>query len=331
MNLKVDVNIDGRIRDTAAALLLTKFVAEQKAYRWHLLKERTLDHLEHVAARMHPFAELVRRLSDKWWMHSFYSIAVLLDNAGDAYRVPEALSQQIPELTEQNYAELFWDFQLQADLDQLWHQTREDWQQCVQDCRVLLEEADVELFLNQFYGGASRGLAVVPNPLDPAAFGFAPSNAQSCYSIVGPPAIEAKSAPDVRYAAWGTKLAELVVHEFSHALFGAARGGRPDLANRTDHLADRMNLRGYFPRMYNTWESQLDELDIRAIETVYLKWKRGPPAAQARIRSEEDSYGLSLLAPMYNALERYFAARRTGKSERLSDFLPDLVEEMETW
>ena len=100
MNLKVDVNIDGRIRDTAAALLLTKFVAEQKAYRWHLLKERTLDHLEHVAARMHPFAELVRRLSDKWWMHSFY---YALERYFAARRTGkfERLSDFLPDLVEE--------------------------------------------------------------------------------------------------------------------------------------------------------------------------------------------------------------------------------------
>jgi hypothetical protein len=331
MDTTVEVVVDSKIRDTSAALLLTKFVDEQRHYRWHPLKERTLKHLERVKAHSHPFADLACQLSGKWWMHSFYSIAALLQGTAEGYQVPGALSQQIPELADNRYAELLWDFGLEAGLAELWVQTAEDWQQCVEDCRLLLTEAQVDSFLQLFYGRTTRRLAVVPNPLDPAAFGFAPSNSETCFSTVGPPAIEKSSPEEVRYAAWGVKLAEMVVHEFSHPLSAAARASVPDFADRTEHLAGRMQLRGYFPRMYDTWESQLDELAIRATEAVYLKWRRGSSAAMSRIRAEEESYGLALLEPMYSALDGYFLGLSSGASQDLTSFLPDLAAEMGTW
>jgi len=67
-----------------------------------------------------------------------------------------------------------------------------------------------------------------------------------------------------------------------------------------------MQLKSYFPRMYDTWEIQLDELAIRATETVYLNWRRCRSVAMSRIRVEEENYGLALLGPMYTALDGYF-------------------------
>jgi len=41
-------------------------------------------------------------------------------------------------------------------MKQLWCRMQVDWQQCVQDCRLLLDETQVDSFLDLFYGGTMR-------------------------------------------------------------------------------------------------------------------------------------------------------------------------------
>ncbi|HHV55648.1 MAG TPA: hypothetical protein GXX55_09415 [Firmicutes bacterium] len=53
--------------------------------------------------RNHPFVELVNKLSAQWWMHVFYSTAVLLETDDFGFRIPPEpyVPDRMPELAQQ--------------------------------------------------------------------------------------------------------------------------------------------------------------------------------------------------------------------------------------
>ena len=324
------VRIEETVRTTASGLLFTRFADEQSTYKWHPLKSKALTHL--APLREHPFVVLLKRLATQWWMNSFYSVSVLLESCDrGGYRTPEALSNQIPELLSEGYSDLLWEFQCAPLLAELWETTSDLWSGVARECEQLLGSCRVGEFLQTFYGEADRRLTVVPNPLDPASFGFAPSNAENYFSLVASPAIPRTEAREVTYTEWGPSFAGLVIHEFSHALLMSARRNCPSLIDETRHLADWMSPRGYFATMYTTWDIQFDEVFIRAVEALWCQVTEGDAAARQKLEDEERKYGISLIHPMYGALRDYLAHRNEGKYGGLRDFLPELCQRMVNW
>jgi hypothetical protein len=93
----------------------------------------------------------------------------------------------------------------------------------------------------------------------------------------------------------------------------------------------RMSPRGYFAKMYDTWEIQFDELFIRAVEALYLVETEGMDAAQRELTDQETKYGISLVFPVFESLREYVQDRRRGSYDGLSAFLPELASQMTKW
>ncbi|MCD4753029.1 MAG: DUF4932 domain-containing protein [Anaerolineaceae bacterium] len=326
--MPLQVRFDERIRLTASALLLTRFQHEQNQFKWHSLKNIVLAHIEPF--QHHPFIDLLSQLSEKWWMHRFYSIAVLLEPREGAFRASEELTRQIPELGIVPYNELLWQFSQESRIQDLWLSTSHLWEQVIADCSTLLVDGKVEEFLTDVYGPTVRNLIVVPNPLDPAAFGFGALNAESMFSIIGPPAIPVTDSREPGYLEWGSDLANLVVHEFSHPLLTSTKG-HANLVEATKHLAEHITARGYFVRMYDSWEGQIDEIIIRAIEVLYLLETQGDAAAETKLEKEMSEYGIHLIRPIFDLLRSYLEERHRGKYAGLADFIPDFLLQIAAW
>ena len=336
--MAVNVCVDDRIRVTASALLLTRFSSYRSEVKSHPLKARVLAHV--TPLRNHPFIELVNKLSSQWWMHVFYSTAVLLETDDFGFRIPPdpyvpdrmpELAQQIMQLRVQRYDELMSQFYEDSRLERFWEDTSDLWEQVITDCETLLGHAKVEEFLSELHGPITRHLTIVPNPLDPAGFGFGTSNAESLFTIVGPPEIPHSDSREVRYAEWGTTLATMAIHEFSHSLLARAGDNLSKLIEATKHLAEQMAPRGYFTQSYPDWASQLEEILIRAIEALYLLESEGASAAESRLAQQESWYGITLIRPVFQSLNAYLVERRRGKYGGLADFIPDLANEMAGW
>lgn len=323
------IRLDNRIRLTASALLLTRFCHEQSQFKWHPLKRDVLSHVTQL--KDHPFAGLLSRLAECWFLNSFYSISFLLEPTERGYLIPKALREQIPELYSERYGELLWDFQQAAELERTWNESANLWDQTVKDCKALLKGGGVEEFLDLVYGPTTAQFIIVPNPLDPASFGFGIRNAEGYFSIVAPPAIPISDHREAHYLEWGTRLNKIVVHELSHSLLGTARSRYPEFIESTKHLARRMSPRGYFAKMYNTWEIQFDELFIRAIEALYLVETEGMDAARRELTDQETKYGISLVFPVFESLREYVQNRRMGSYDDLGAFLPELAGQMTKW
>lgn len=123
MNLVV--RYDDRIRLTASALLLTKFVHENTEFKWHPLKVQTLRYIEHL--KDHPFIVLVNELSTRHWMNDFYSIAVLVNWSGSRFLLPDSVYNQMPHLRSGQYTELMTQFYADSKLNFLWRENSEEW------------------------------------------------------------------------------------------------------------------------------------------------------------------------------------------------------------
>ena len=322
------VDIDDRVRNTASVLLLTKFVDENTGSREHPVRIAVRKHLE--GQRDHPFAALCRRLAEDHWMSAFYCYAVLIDwQATDEMEPQDPCAQSWQrDFDRSGYGAGLRRFAVESHLPALWERTAEAWAEVVADCEGLLAEAEIESFLTRLYGETDLRLVLLPNPLDPPTFGFGPRVGESAYSIVGPPQVRDGA---VTYRSYGPQLANLAFHEFSHSLWSDCMKSLPSLADDTAFLADGMELKSWFPRMYPTWPEQLDELVIRASTALYVRERRGDAEARSLLEKEKTEFGLTRIDRVYRCLKEYLGARERGEYEGLRDYLPMLTKDLARW
>lgn len=89
-----------------------------------------------------------------------------------------------------------------------------------------------------------------------------------------------------------------------------------------------MTLKGWFPKMYLTWEEQFDEIFIRAATALYCEQLEGEASARTMLDKEKEKFGIDVIDHMFWCLREYLSARRRGEYHSLSEYLPVLAEEL---
>ena len=335
--MAIEVHIDDRIRVVSSVMLLTDFVHEnEKCGRPHPLKTRTIEYLSsHVS---HPCVDVARKLAAKYWMYSFHSYAIQrCERVGNFYPVGEAPPQEDPlkeddfkDFTDANFGSLLHQFYIDSELQTLWDATESDWEAARADCADIVRTSGLDEFIDLFFGKSKYHMSLIPNPLDPPTFGFAPNDGCTAYAILGPPAIHDKSDMPGRYISDRKMIADIAFHEFAHPLWSSSREAYPAIVDETAALQDTMEYKGYFPKSYDTWDSKLNEIVIRAATAHYVAHRDGNLEAQAFLEREKSWYGIGLIDTVFLALGRYLEARKCGEYNSLSEFLPALSDMMRT-
>jgi len=307
------VQLDDRIRNTATALMLTRFASEQPHLKKHPLVPDVLTYIQNF--QTHPFIQLVNQLSTNWWMDKFYTLAVSIESDNGSFNVPMNLHFQFPS----DYPGLFYQFCRDAKLSDLWKNSESLWSNTITNCTNLLQKGLVEEFLTLLFGSTKRNLILVPNPLDPPSFGFGVSNSINAFSIIAPPAIPNSDKRKPFYSEWHANLPKFVIHEFAHSLL-ASSADHAQLIKSTEYLANQMKFRGYFSHMYSNCESQLNEIIIRAIEAVYIWKTEGQDAAEKRLVKEESDFGITLIRPIFDYLLDFVKQRQHGDMLEINQY-----------
>jgi len=330
--MNVSVQIDDRVRLMASVLLLTKFVSENPGSKPHPLRVETLEFLrEHDS---HPCVEACRGLPRRHWMSAFYCCAVQLRRDGSVFSLPKLDGSHegeddFADFEQAGYPALLSRFREDTGIDSLWRRTDELWSEAVHDCRTLLGDSNLDEFVELCFGRVRHKLVFVPNPLDPPTFGFGPSDGQTAYCIMGPPWVPQDTADAVRYASYGRSLAYVAFHELAHSLWNDARNQCPSIVNETGAWDHSMVLKGYFPKMYESWSGRLDEIVIRALTALYCKELEGEPAAQLMLKKEKDESGIDVIDRVFLCLHHYIQRRRCGEYSGLVEYLPVLAKEVQ--
>lgn len=330
--MAIEIKIDDRIRLVASVLLLTKFVNENSGWKPHPLRVQTIEYLE--AYREHPCATVSREIAESWWMSAFYCYAVLLKQASGVFAIRQDAipcgydTQYVKHFEEKGYSNLLRCFYEDTEIGLFWNRTDELWHEVQHDCHRCLHGNGLDEFLELFFGAFPYQMVLVPNPLDPPKFGFGPNDGTTIYCIWGPPAVPLGSEDPVRYARFGRQLAHMAFHEFAHSLWDNSRKQYPVLIDKTASLGGTMTLKGWFPKMYETWEEQFDEIFIRAATALYHEQLEGEASACAMIDKEKEEFGIDVIDRMFWCLRGYLSARRRGEYHSLSEYLPVLAEEL---
>ena len=330
--MAVQIQIDDRIRLVASVLLLTKFANENSGWKPHLLKTLTTGYLE--TYRDHPCAIVSREIADSQWMSAFYCYAVLLDQELSSFVlrwkavITGYNTNYMKCFEERRYSDLLRCFYEDTEIGLFWDRTDDLWHEIQHDCQRCLQKDDLDEFLELFFGVLPYQMVFVPNPVDPPTFGFGPSDGVTAYCIVGPPAIPLDSDDSVRYERYGHDLAYLAFHEFTHSLWDDLRKQYPDFIEKVRSLGTTMSLRGWFPRMYPTWEEQFDEIFIRAATALYHEQLEGEASALAMLNNEKEKFGIDIIDCIFWCLRQYLTARKCGDYHNLGEYLPVLSEKL---
>ncbi|MCX6376999.1 MAG: DUF4932 domain-containing protein [Armatimonadetes bacterium] len=325
----IHVELDKRIRLISSVLLLTKFVNEHPGWKPHPLKVQTIEHLR--GFEDHPCVIASRLLAESYWMSAFHCYGVMLkwvpgvmvpkdDAQPDGYDV----SAVMKDFEQQDYVRLLQSFYLDTELESFWTQTGDLWDEVARDCRRILQDCRVEEFFDLFFGVSDHPMVLVPNPLDPAAFGFGPNDGTTAYCIVGTPTVPPESPAPVTYDAEPGYLRNMAFHEFAHTLYGDLHKQCPDLTPLAAHLETKVNPRGWFADMYDSWEIRLDEILIRATTALFLSYVEGEASAEAALEKERQEHGLDIVIPVYSLLREYLQARQQGAYSGFREYVPVL-------
>lgn len=334
--MPIEIRIDDRTRAVSSVMLLTDFVDENKGCgERHPLKVRTIEYLADFED--HPCAVAARKLAPDNFMHRFHSYALALPleiwtecgSDGTTLKEPLLAGECFNTFDEVDFGSLLYQFCARADLRALWNETQAEWETARKDCAEIVRNGKVEEFIDLLYGQTDLRLVVIPDPLDPPTFGLAPSDGHTCHAVLGAPVTNDRN-PSGRYSYDPKMTADIVFHEFSHALWRAARDAYPAILEETAFLQNTMEYRGYFPGSYPDWDIQLDEIVIRAATAHYTAYRDGDEKAQAFLDHEKQEYGIELIDTVFHALGRYMEARKRGEYDGLSEFVPVLSQLMRT-
>ena len=329
----IRIEFDNRIRLIASVLLLTKFVDENSSWKPHPLKLKTIKYLSRFSD--HPCARASRELAESRWMSAFYCYGVLLEQASrgfalrkEAKRVGYDVSEVLKDFEDKGYSSLLASFCGDTDIDSFWKQTGQAWDEIEMDCRTLLDDSGLCEFLSLFFGKLGDDLLLVPNPLDPAGFGFGPNDGATAYCIVGPPTVPPESPAPVTYDAEPGYLRNMAFHEFAHTLYADLHEQCPDLTPQTAHLQTKVNPRGWFVDMYDSWELRLDEILIRATTALFLSCVEDEASAEAAVERERREHGLDIIIPVYWLLREYLQSRQQGECSGIREYAPVLCSKL---
>lgn len=322
----IHVELDNRIRLISSVLLLTKFVNENPGWKPHPLRTLTLEHLKDY--REHPCIVASRLLAESYWMHSFHSYGVMLEWASGHSALRDDAWGLTDDFARLDYARLLQTFYLDAGLESFWAETSDLWKEVAGDCRRVLKGCRVEEFFRLFFGAFDYGMVLVPNPLGPTSFGFAPNDGTTAYCIVGPPNVSLESPDPVTYESNPVYLRNMAFHEFAHPLYHDAHEQCPDLIPQTAHLQTKISPKGYFADMYDSWEICLDEILIRATTALFLSYVEGEASAEAALEGEKEEHGLDIVMPVYSLLREYLQSRQHGEYSGFRDYLPVLCSKL---
>jgi hypothetical protein len=267
-------------------------------------------------------------------MSAFYCYAVLLEQASKSFAlrgdaVPTGYNTQyMKHFEEERYSDLLRRFYEDTEIGLFWARTDDLWCEVQEDCHGCLQRSGLDEFLELLFGAVPYQMVLAPNPLDPPTFGFGPDDGTTAYCIWGPPNVPLNSQEPVRYARYGHELAYMAFHEFAHSLWDNSRKQYPALIDRTRSLGAAMTLKGWFPKMYSTWEEQFDEIFIRAATALYHEQLEGEAAARAILDKEKKEFGIDVIDRMFGCLQQYLSARRCGECHSLREYLPVLAEEL---
>jgi hypothetical protein len=324
----ISVGTDDRFRATAACLLLTPYVEYQKEVRPHPLRAQVLDRIE--PQREHPCAAASRELTQEGWFGAqFYCLTAWFTptppfhwqkpftEIWEGCLTADFAARFERDGLDRTYPIFLTQFSEDARLADVWSELQPQWDRVCTQVRQALEDSKAAEWLRSFWGPAPKRLRVVPNPTDPATFGFAPSNDEEAFCLVGPNSVrwsvpEEQAGEQFDYRR-GDSLVPVALHEFGHTYVNEARTDIARIARDTAAVAEALTLRDWFPEMYPTWETQLHEIVLRAVEGVRLSECVSRSSGQGHIAGEVERFGLDLLPSVYEALlERRTSGQTVG-------------------
>jgi len=333
--MRIRVEIDDRLRLISSLLTLAGFDWGDPAWRRHPLRVLTDKLLG--PHECHVCASVTRELAREHFMSVFYGYGVLLAGLNEGLaRREEAPSRDWEEhfapLDAVGYPELLMRFHEDTGLGAFWERTDDLWQQECAACRGLLDNGGVEEFLDLLFGPSLCALALVPAPLDPFNWGFGVSSASTAYAICGPP-LEFVFGPEGRpstqlepvFGNYGKRLWGFASHELAHTLLCAALEPHTAVIDELAPLGDLMELRGWFPDMYEGWPKRFEEVLLRAAGALYWREREGEARAHEELRREKTEFGIDLVDDVYECLSSYLDGRRTGGYAGLSEYIPELA------
>lgn len=313
----IAVQADERFRTTAVCLLLTPYIEYQREVRPHPLRAEVLSRIE--SQREHPCAVLFRELvHGDWFGAQFYCLAAWLTPTSPfhwekpfAEIWEECLAADLATQFEQegldrSYPTLLTQFFEAARLASVWAELQPQWEQVCAEVREALEASGTAAWLHSFWGPAPKRLSLIPNPTDPATFGFAPSNDEEAFCLVGPNSVPS-SVPEEQAGEQfdfrrGDSVILVAVHEFGHTYLDGARQEIARIARDTTAVGEALTLKDWFPKMYPAWEAKLHEILLRAVEGVRLSECVSPASADSYLAGEAERFGLDVLPSVYEEL-----------------------------
>ncbi|MBN1461675.1 MAG: DUF4932 domain-containing protein [Armatimonadetes bacterium] len=322
----ITVRSDERFRATAAVLLLTPYIEYQKEVRPHPLRAPVLSCIE--PHREHPCAVLFRELvQDNWFGAQFYSLAAWLTptppfrwqtkfaQIGERCLPPSYVKRFEQDGLGQTYPAFLAQFYEAARLASVWTELQPQWEQVCAEVREALETSDAAGWLHSFWGPAPKRLHLLPNPTDPATFGFAASNEEDAFCLMGANSVpwsvseeEAREQFDYRR---GDSVTLLAVHEFGHTYLDGAREEIARIARDTAAVGQGLTLKDWFPKMYPAWETQLHEIILQAVEGVRLSECVSRASGESHMAGQVERFGLEILPAIYEELLESRAAGLT--------------------
>lgn len=293
------------------------------------LKVRTIEYLE--LHRDHPCAVASREIAETYWMGDFYEYAILLDRTfalrGDAVATEHGKGR-MRYFKEKGYSDLLQRFYKDTEIILFWDRTDDLWREVQLDCHACLQASCLKDFLGLFFGESPYRMVFVPNPLDPPTFGFGLNDGMTAYCTFGPPTVPLDREDPVSYASFGHGLAYAAFHEFAHSLLNRALERHSAVIDRTQPLEATMALRGWFPKMYETWDKRFGEIFIRAATALYCEQLEGEAMAHAMLEKEIRDFGIGAIDPIFSCLREYLSARRHREYHNLGEYLPSLSDKL---
>ena len=325
----LSVRVDDRVRLASSVMLLTKHFGDLQSWALqHPLRIATKKFLAEF--KDHPCVRFFDEIAQHYFMNTIYQLALLCTpppriewkNKGSP---PIDRNNPLGKKVLAFFPMLMSEFFEDTGISSLWEQRREEWEATVAQCKTILSSCNLAGWLRDFYGEPQLDLILVPNPTDPCSFGFGPTLGNEIYAILGPlcrPKKEEFSNDD--FFNDPTYVMVMAFHEFSHGILGRILSANKKLIKDTEHLSTRNKLKGYFPKFYSTWESQLTEILIRACTALFISDTEGESTAIEFLEEEKKKYGIFLVDDIYSGLKYYNNKRKAEPAMKLSDYLPIL-------